>query len=118
MPAARRPIVTARGTPTLRSALQRALVVCLAAALVHAAPLLAEVSRVSALAAACATCHQPTQPIPPPLDTQSREALIDKLIGFRDGTRDGTVMPQLARGYTREELRALADYFAARAPAR
>lgn len=53
-----------------------------------------------ALAAGCATCHQASVESPPPLGGQSRDALLAKLRGFREGTRSGTVMPQLARGYT------------------
>ena len=72
---------------------------------------------VQALAAGCASCHQPTQRVPPPLAGQSRDALVAKLRGFRDDTRDGTVMPQIAKGYAQAELDALARHFAAqRAP--
>jgi cytochrome c553 len=77
----------------------------------------AESVDVRALAAGCASCHQPSQQVPPPLAGQPREALAAKLRGFRDGARSGTVMPQIAKGYTPDELDALAGYFAAqRAP--
>jgi cytochrome subunit of sulfide dehydrogenase len=70
-----------------------------------------------ALAAGCASCHQPTERMPPSLAGQSRSELLEKLRAFRDGTRSGTVMPQLARGYTPAQLEAVARYFAAQAPA-
>lgn len=73
---------------------------------------------VRALAATCATCHQVGQRVPPPLAGQPRDELIAKLRGFRDGTRSGTVMPQLANGYTPAELDALAGHFARRSPSR
>ena len=70
-----------------------------------------------ALAAGCATCHQASVESPPPLGGQSRDALLVKLRGFRDGTRAGTVMPQLARGYSPAELDAIAAWLAAQSPA-
>lgn len=66
-----------------------------------------------AIAAGCRSCHQPGERAPPPLDGQARAELAAKLRGFRDGTRSGTVMPQLARGYTEAELEAAAAWFAA-----
>jgi cytochrome subunit of sulfide dehydrogenase len=71
-----------------------------------------------ALAAGCASCHRSSERIPPALAGQSREALVEKLRAFRDGTRDGTVMPQLARGYTPKQLDAVAAWFAAQPPPR
>ena len=67
---------------------------------------------VRALAAACSSCHQPTLELPPPLAGQSRDVLAAKLRGFREATRSGTVMPQLAKGYTADELDAVAENFA------
>jgi sulfide dehydrogenase cytochrome subunit len=67
---------------------------------------------VRALAAGCASCHQPSERVPPPLAGQSRTALITKLRGFRDGSLPGTVMPVIATGYTPAELDALARHFA------
>jgi len=32
---------------------------------------------------------------------------------YKAGTRDGTVMPQIARGYTDDDINALAAWFAA-----
>jgi cytochrome c553 len=67
---------------------------------------------VRALAAGCASCHRPSQRVPPPLAGQSHEALVTKLRGFRDGSLPGTVMPLITRGYTLAELDALARHFA------
>jgi cytochrome c553 len=69
-----------------------------------------------ALAAGCASCHQPDQTSPPPLTGQSRDDLVAKLEAFRNGTREGTVMPQLARGYTPEQMEAIAAWYAAQKP--
>jgi cytochrome c553 len=84
-----------------------------AAACAHAADIDAR-----ALAAGCASCHQPGQVQPPALEGVARDELLAKLRGFRDGTRTGTLMPQLARGYTDAQLAAVAAYFASRSSAR
>jgi cytochrome c553 len=64
-----------------------------------------------ALAAGCRSCHQGDTVIPS-LDDQTRDALLRKLRGFRDGTLPGTVMPELVKGYTAAQLEAIAGYLA------
>jgi cytochrome c553 len=64
-----------------------------------------------ALAAGCRSCHQ-GDTIIPSLDDQTRDALLRKLQGFRDGTLSGTVMPELVNGYTPAQLDAIAGYLA------
>lgn len=64
-----------------------------------------------ALAAGCRSCHQGDTMIPS-LDDQTRDALLRKLQGFRDGTRPGTVMPELVNGYTTAQIEAIAGYLA------
>ncbi|SHL99583.1 cytochrome C [Rhizobacter sp. OV335] len=72
------------------------------------------------LAATCAACHG-TDGRPAPgsaivgLGGRDRDDLLARLIGFRDGSRPGTVMPQLAKGYTPAQLSQLAGWFAAQA---
>jgi sulfide dehydrogenase cytochrome subunit len=71
-----------------------------------------------ALAATCANCHGTDgRPVAgeamPRLAGQPREALAAALRAFRDGSRPATVMHQLAKGYSSEEIDALAAYFAA-----
>ena len=82
--------------------------------------LITSVTRVSAQedvargwAAGCLSCHQPTVRAFPALRGQSRDALVGKMRAFRDGTRDGTVMPQIAKGYTDAQIQAIAGWFAA-----
>ena len=73
------------------------------------------------LAATCAACHGAdgrTLGMGPPLAGMPRDALVDALRGFRAGTRPGTVMPELARGYTDAEIDALAGWFAQARPPR
>lgn len=68
------------------------------------------------LAAACANCHGThgaSVAGMPGLAGQSRQFLSSALKAFRDGQRPGTLMPQLARGYSDAQIEALAAWFAA-----
>jgi len=64
-------------------------------------------------AAGCLGCHQPAGGTIPLLHGQSREALAAKFRAYRDGLQSGTVMPQLAKGYTDAQIDAIAEWFAA-----
>lgn len=69
------------------------------------------------LAASCAQCHgtdgQGGGPATPRLAGRSRDELVSAMDAYRAGTRAGTVMPQIARGYTEAQLAQLATYFSA-----
>jgi len=72
-----------------------------------------------ALAANCAQCHGTDgHPAPgsalAPLAGRPRAELAAKLAAFKSGKARATVMDQLAKGYSDEEIAALADYFASR----
>jgi cytochrome subunit of sulfide dehydrogenase len=71
-----------------------------------------------ALAATCAHCHGTDG------HALSGEAMVKlaglpadftltQLLAFRTGTRPATIMHQISRGYSQEQLEALAKYFAA-----
>lgn len=68
-------------------------------------------------AATCAACHGTEgrdQGAIPAIAGRGAETLYRALIEFKTGQRPAaTVMPQHAKGYSDEELRRLADYFAA-----
>ena len=68
------------------------------------------------LAATCTACHG-TAAVSgsalPPLTGQSQEALLASLRAFKAGTRPATIMTQLAKGYTDEQLAQIAAWFAA-----
>lgn len=71
-----------------------------------------------ALAATCAHCHGTDGRAVEggasiPLAGQSRKHLLGRLLAFRSGARAATVMHQLSRGYSEEQLQELAAYFAA-----
>ena len=68
------------------------------------------------LAAACANCHGTTgfsQPGTPGLAGRERSELARLMRDFRSGARPATVMHQIARGYSEEQIEAIAAYFSA-----
>jgi cytochrome subunit of sulfide dehydrogenase len=88
-----------------------------------AAPLVAQVTssgatalRERALAASCAQCHgtdgrAAAGSTLPALAGQPAAYLADQMQAFKAGSRPGTVMPQLAKGYTDAQIAQLAAYF-------
>lgn len=71
------------------------------------------------IAANCANCHGTNgRSIAPMPNLAGRPQLEIALFvkEFRDGKRPGTVMPQLARGYTDAQIDAVAAYLAAQKP--
>lgn len=68
------------------------------------------------LAANCANCHGTNGKSAggiPSLAGQSRANIARAMRDFRDGRRPATIMHQLARGYTEEQIDLLAGFFAA-----
>ena len=69
------------------------------------------------LASACAICHgtdgRGDGKVLPPLAGMPREHVASQMRTFRDGQRPATVMHQIAKGYTDEQIDALAAWFAA-----
>ena len=68
------------------------------------------------LAATCAGCHNITGNSltgMPGIAGRSKESLASTLKDFKDGKRPATVMHQLAKGYSNEQLDLIAAYFAA-----
>jgi len=71
------------------------------------------------LAAACANCHGTngaSQQGMPNLSGQQRAYLVQQMQEFRAGKRPATIMHQIAKGYTDEQVDALAAYFSAQKP--
>ena len=68
------------------------------------------------LAATCANCHNTTGRSvtnTPAIAGQPRKVLAKALRDFKEGKRPATIMHQLAKGYTDEQLELIAAYFAA-----
>jgi sulfide dehydrogenase cytochrome subunit len=68
------------------------------------------------LAAACANCHGTggvAQQGMPNLAGQQRTNLVQQMQDFKTGKRPATIMHQIAKGYTDEQIEALAGHFSA-----
>lgn len=75
----------------------------------------AEDRNVALLASACAACHGTNGHSvggTPSLAGLDRLYFIEQMQQFQSGERSSSVMMQHARGYSEEEIRLLADYFA------
>lgn len=66
-------------------------------------------------AASCSGCHpastKVTSPVPR-LAGLDRAAIIKAMQDFRSGARAGTVMDRIAKGFTDEEIQAIAVWYA------
>ncbi|HSS46268.1 MAG TPA: cytochrome c [Burkholderiales bacterium] len=68
------------------------------------------------LAANCANCHGTdgkSAGVMPPLAGLDRSYLVRHMQDFKAGRRPATIMHQLAKGYSDEQIELIADYFAA-----
>ncbi|MFZ5583393.1 MAG: c-type cytochrome [Pseudomonadota bacterium] len=70
------------------------------------------------LAATCANCHGTDGHAQPgfamdSLAGQEKAVLLQKLGGFRDGSRPATIMHQIVKGYSPEQLDLITGYLAA-----
>ena len=71
------------------------------------------------LASACANCHGTggvSQGAMPRLAGWSQADLERSMLDYKGGRLQGTVMPQLAKGYTDEQITLIAGWFAAQKP--
>jgi len=87
----------------------------LAVAMAHAQPAPTPL-QLRALAATCAACHGTDGRAVGgagfvSLRGLDKAYLAAQLTAFRDGSRPGTLMPQIAKGYSPEQLEQLAGYF-------
>ncbi len=66
-------------------------------------------------AAACSGCHpastRVTSPVPR-LAGRDSAAIVKAMQDFRTGVRTGTVMDRIAKGFTDEEIQAIAAWYA------
>ncbi|MGH8669163.1 MAG: c-type cytochrome [Burkholderiales bacterium] len=69
------------------------------------------------LAASCAQCHgtqgRSVSSEVLPLAGLPKERIVSQMKAFKEGTRPATVMHQLAKGYTDQQIDQIAGYFAA-----
>ena len=72
--------------------------------------------QVRSWAASCANCHGTNgkaQAGMEPLAGASKDDLVRKMQDFKNGRRPATVMHQLAKGYSDEQIDSIAAFFAA-----
>lgn len=72
--------------------------------------------QVRSWAAACASCHGTNghaQPGNESLAGANKDEMLKKLMDFKSGAKPATIMHQLAKGYTDEQLAAITAWFAA-----
>jgi cytochrome subunit of sulfide dehydrogenase len=72
------------------------------------------------LAATCANCHG-TNGVArgdmKPLAGMPADKLIAMIADYRNGNQPATIMHQISKGYTEEQIRLIAEFFAAQKPA-
>ena len=72
--------------------------------------------QVRGMAAACFNCHGTQGQAQPGMESlagANKDDMLKKMLDFKTGKKPATVMHQLSKGYTDEQLAALATYFAA-----
>lgn len=78
--------------------------------------------RAFVLAGACLECHEVSEPHTrdgddsaiPALGGRTAQEILTVLMDYRAGTRSGTIMPRLVRGYDAAELAAIAAWLTQR----
>ena len=76
----------------------------------------AEVTQIKVWAAACANCHGTngqSQPGMESLAGKDKAELAQKMLDFKAGRKPATIMHQISKGYTDEQIQQLAAHFAA-----
>nr|BAF34117.1 flavocytochrome [Hydrogenophilus thermoluteolus] len=75
-----------------------------------------EVDYAQVLANTCAGCHGPDGasrgPAAPTIAGMKPEIFIEAMQDYREDKRPGTIMPRIAKGYTDEQIKLMAEYFA------
>lgn len=73
------------------------------------------------LAGNCANCHGTVgnaHGAMPSLAGQQKTYIVEQMRAFRDGKRPATIMHQLAKGYTDQQIELIADFYSKQKPAR
>ncbi len=102
----------------------RTLCVTLAIVALGAVPVLAQAPDPNlgrSLAATCANCHGTDGNSVGEVESLAGKPADDtvrKMQEFKSGARPATIMQQLAKGYTDEQIQAVAAWFAAQKPSR
>jgi cytochrome c553 len=85
-------------------------------AVANSTSMAASTLQVRSLAASCANCHGTSgisQAGMESLAGKPKDELLKKMLDFKTGKKPATLMHQLSKGYTDEQLEQLAAHFAA-----
>ena len=66
-------------------------------------------------AVACSGCHPTSSRVPSPVPRLAgldRTAIVRSMQDFRTGQRAGTIMDRIAKGFTDDEIQAIAAWYA------
>ena len=66
-------------------------------------------------AASCSGCHAANTRVEtpvPPLKGRSQADIADAMLDYKSGKRAGTIMDRIAKGFSDEEIRAIAAWYA------
>jgi cytochrome c553 len=72
--------------------------------------------QVRSWAAACANCHGTNGVAQTGMESlagQNKDDLVKKMLDFKSGRKPATLMHQISKGYSDEQIQQLAAYFAA-----
>lgn len=73
-------------------------------------------TQVRSWAAACANCHGTNGQAQPGMESLAgvnKDDIVKKMLDFKAGRKPATIMHQLAKGYSDDQIQAIAAYFAA-----
>jgi cytochrome subunit of sulfide dehydrogenase len=104
-----------------RAAAGAAAALLLAAAQAQAQPQPQDPALARNLAATCANCHGTNgnaRGEMKPLAGLQAETIVALMAAYKSGTTTGTIMQQIAKGYTDEQIKLIAAHFAAQKPAK
>ena len=76
----------------------------------------AQVNQIQVWAAACANCHGTNGRAEPGMEAlagKNKDEMVKTLFAFKACTKPATIMHQLTKGYTDEQLAQISAYFAA-----
>ena len=96
--------------------LRQQLILALSLATASAGAVAADPLQVRGMAASCSNCHGTQGVAQDGMDSlagQKKEDLLKKMMDFKTGKKPATVMHQLSKGYSDEQIDQLASYFAA-----
>jgi len=104
-------------TPTSNQRLGYLLVACMLFIPVQA--VYAETPTATMLAYTCAGCHgtngSSVGPASPTIAGMSADYFVETMLAYKDATRPSTIMTRIAKGYSEEEIRLMADFFSRQA---